>query len=658
MFQCGGVKNLGFADYRRVEQEFCCYVPGEVSRIENIMAREYKERSTRDLLSTKFSVEKTTEVEVEKLSDTSTTERFELQSEIQRQRNRENNVEVNAHFKVGGGVDAFNYEVGAGAGFASNNSQSTSNRNAQTKAREVVNRALERIVSRTQEKRTSTILKEFEENNRHGFDNREGDQHVTGVYRWVDKIYLNRIVNYDKHLIYEFMVPEPSRFFRMAMANEKDTHPGVTVLEKPLSPEELDLFGPRDLTPENYIDFQTAYKVQLNAPESFGPVHHPLDPSTPTEHKDSLLTDPYTNLPGEDNFQLVKCEVTYSFDFKDVKGNAKEVKFRVGIGNKIVSVTYPGDTNEARKSHPRTTETIEFDPPLSGSFSARVEYQKVLSYSVDLLLTYEILPIKLEEWQNETYALIISAYNNLLDTYNQSLAAANAARKEEEARETFNPAINRDIEQKELKRLCIELFTDPHGIDMGKDFIREDTSCGLDNPIPVIKKTRKFQRYTATAKFFEQAFEWGIMSYIFYPYYWAGKCSWKELLREQDKADPLFQSFLQSGMARVFVPVRRGFEKAVMFYERTGKIWKGGGLVMSRQDDLYLSIVDELRQPQGVVEDTWETRVPSSLTIIQKDSAGLNASGLPCCDDMDDVDTQIETSTNVLARETTSESEG
>ncbi|NQY05774.1 MAG: hypothetical protein HRT68_06100 [Flavobacteriaceae bacterium] len=41
-----GVTNLGIADFRRVEQEVCCYVPGEVSHIENILAREYKERET------------------------------------------------------------------------------------------------------------------------------------------------------------------------------------------------------------------------------------------------------------------------------------------------------------------------------------------------------------------------------------------------------------------------------------------------------------------------------------------------------------------------------------------------------------------------------------------------------------------------------------
>jgi len=47
-----GVKQIGIADYLKVEQTVHCYVEGEVSHIENIMAREYKEKATRRLSRT------------------------------------------------------------------------------------------------------------------------------------------------------------------------------------------------------------------------------------------------------------------------------------------------------------------------------------------------------------------------------------------------------------------------------------------------------------------------------------------------------------------------------------------------------------------------------------------------------------------------------
>jgi len=127
------------------------------------------------------------------------------------------------------------------------------------------------------------------------------------------------------------------------------------------------------------------------------------------------------------------------------------------------------------------------------------------------------------------------------------------------------------------------------------------------------------------------------MSYMFYPYFWADKNDWKELFQLQDAADPLFQSFLQSGMARVVLPVREGFEETVLYYFQTGELWSGQGLVFDSDNELYLSIAEELQEPEGEIEETWETRVPTTLTIVQQNSAPLNENGLPCyCENEDD----------------------
>ena len=56
---------MGIADFRRVEQEVCCYVAGEVSHIENVMAKEFKERATRNFVRTENTIETTRETEIE-----------------------------------------------------------------------------------------------------------------------------------------------------------------------------------------------------------------------------------------------------------------------------------------------------------------------------------------------------------------------------------------------------------------------------------------------------------------------------------------------------------------------------------------------------------------------------------------------------------------
>jgi hypothetical protein len=141
----------------------------------------------------------------------------------------------------------------------------------------------------------------------------------------------------------------------------------------------------------------------------------------------------------------------------------------------------------------------------------------------------------------------------------------------------------------------------------------------------------------------EQAFEWDIMSYNLYPYYWGNRQDWSSLYQFDESNDPLFRNFMQSGMARVIVTVRPGFEEAVRYYMQTGQIWSGGEVPVI-EDELYLSIVDELRQPEGEkLGKAWPTRVPTALTILQAQSIGLNVTkALPSIDDLSDFENPDE----------------
>jgi hypothetical protein len=92
---------------------------------------------------------------------------------------------------------------------------------------------------------------------------------------------------------------------------------------------------------------------------------------------------------------------------------------------------------------------------------------------------------------------------------------------------------------------------------------------------------------------------------------------------------------MQAGMARVVVTVKPGFENAVMHFMATGQIWNGGQVPVL-DNPLYLSIVDELKEQEYVVEETWETVVPTSLVALQSSGVAINAEGLPCGDDCKD----------------------
>jgi hypothetical protein len=76
-------------------------------------------------------------------------------------------------------------------------------------------------------------------------------------------------------------------------------------------------------------------------------------------------------------------------------------------------------------------------------------------------------------------------------------------------------------------------------------------------------------------------------------------------------------------MARVIVTVIPGFEDAVQFFMSTGRIWNGGEVPVIGET-MYLSIVDEMRAPLEKAQGKyWITRVPTSLTMLQAKSVGL-----------------------------------
>ncbi len=639
-----GVNKVGVADFRKVEQEVCCYVPGEVSHIENVMAREYKERHTRTFIGTETTTEETSSYEQENTSDTTSTSRNELQSEVQNVLSASLNTSIGAGAGVSGSFPSGSYNANASFNLGMSSSLSKSNREAKTMAQEVTEKALERVVRSTSQKRVFKMMREFEENNRHGFDNREGDKHVTGVYRWVDKVYTNRLINYGKRLMYEFMVPEPARFYKKAIENKQEENPLINVLEKPKHPTELHppLNSSSDITYKNYKAFGAAYGAQLEAPKPLTEtVSQSITPMTPPDHK------PFSG--GQDiylpeGYRAEKADGSLSFVYKYSSGDGPG--FRLSVGGDQIPKD-PPKTGLNKDTYSDDTIAFDFGKFITEKVAVSVSGNKIFSYTINITVDCELKPKIIHEWQSKVYDSIMAAFNEKMVAYENSQITAEIVKDVDEQNLTSNSGFNREIELRELKRSCIEMITQPFEIPMGKNFYRKG-----EHDIPRIKQTKEFETYASHVKFFEQAFEWDIMAYLFYPYYWAKKKQWLDLFQLEDIADPIFQAFLQSGMSRVVVPVRPGFEEAVSYYMETGDIWNGGGLVLDSDDDLYLSIAEEMEMVEGVVEDVWQTRVPSTLTVIQNDSVGLDATGLPCCDAIEGEG--FEGSNETLSRITTS----
>lgn len=613
-----GIRRLGIADYRKVEQEVCCYVPGEVSHIENVMASEYKERSTRRLRRSEDTVTTSKEKESEKLTDTSSTDRFEMNSEV---------ASVLAEDTHVGGYAGMNAQYGkismsAGADFANNTSSEESNSQAVTHAKEVTERVLDRVVQKVKEERISKVIEEFEENNKHGFDNRKNDKHVSGVYRWVDKIYKNKIINYGKRLMYEFMIPEPAAFHKMAV-NENSVL--EETIEKPIDPRTLEgalnLVNYTKINETTYSHWAGIYNVEVEP----CPVASLVIGKSFSKGQDSSISQVETFSISEDikiteGYEAVSGTVTVNATHN---GFANSQGVRASLGNKIVIFdevnTMPFSVgSKTSVILNNSSESVPFAITFSNFFSG--------SATVTLNLTRGVA--RLQQWQIETFNAIIKAYEAKLEEYNAKVSESKAMQTE---KLRTNPLFYRQIENMVLRKNCIEYL-------VSHDKLGENsliTGNKLNN-LQVNYEDIALDNYAAKVKFLEQAFEWELMSYNFYPFYWAYKQNWLQLYNVDESDDAIFKAFLQSGMARVILTIRPGFEEAVNWYMATGQVWNGGQ-VPTMNDKLFISIVDELRETEGEVEETWETRVPTSLTIIQAGSIGLEVpTALPCDDDCKD----------------------
>ncbi|WP_051289332.1 hypothetical protein [Chryseobacterium daeguense] len=599
-----GVKRLGIADYLKVVQSTHAYVPGEVTHIENVMAKEFKQKSTRRLRRSEIQTTTSKSTERETLNDTTTTTRNDMQSEVANIIQSQINAE--AHFRYGGGK--LPYEVGGG--FATNNSKEISTRQAVAKSQEITEKATERLLTKVAEERIEKIIEEFEENNAHGFDNRNGDKHVIGVYRWVDKKMKNQIYNYGKRTMFEFMIPEPAKLHRLATAASV-TETLTAPIDPRTAPAPWTMADPKSATVDQLQHWASIYNVKLTE----------LIEST----KKFTTGVQWIKLNGDGGYKHLTIDIPANYQASHVKMWYGFERNRSG-GSTLYTSNFAGGMSSFYNGGRSIDATAEFSPQnVTGSYDFVYQGSNIDSVNFNFEVTCKLSDAYMNAWKQENFDVIIKAYQDAYAEFQEKKKELEAAAKEqEEANKEKLSNFYRDMERVILKHNCIAFLLQDYSA-LGKNLTNnakamQDFSIILDENL---------DQYTALAKFMEQAFEWTIMDYTFYPYYWANREEWQTMYLSES-ADPLFRSFLQAGMARVVVTVNPGFEDAVQFFLTTGRIWNGGEVPVIG-DPMYMSIVDEMREPVGVKQGkAWITTLPTSLNILQKDSAGLiTATALP-----------------------------
>lgn len=585
----GEARILGIADLMIVEQTLARYELNEIAHIENVLRRERRERHFRSATTTEETVSIESETIEEKEKDLASTERFELQTETQNVINANATKEagITIHASYGPTVDAT-----AKLGTTSSTATQHSDRASSSYGRETTSRAVNRLQTRVMERRTIKSIREVEEKNLHAFDNSDGNADISGIYRFVDKIYNAQVVNYGKRLMLQFLVPEPAALWRHALTRRpiapvtfvNPESPGYcTVDTKSFVP-----LQPQDMTIDTYLYWAGKYGAEDVVPPP---------PSTRVISVAKKAQDALQTSSG-------------SAGAPKIGSDAFEVDIPDGYLPTTATVNVYGETQlgaEHKLVIQVADKQVIYREPFHDPFQLTLQVAPIskLPVSINALLfhNYELLVMvfcvlrreAMEEWQLKTYLSIIKAYEAAKSRYDNAVEAARIQAGFDQAFGR-NPAANREIERGEIKRACISLAS-------GQRF--ETFDAMTRNVAPHGYPEIDFAEAKAEARYvelFEQSFEWNNMTYVFYPYFWSRKDEWLTLVQLADE-DPLFNRFLQAGAARVQVPVRPGFESVILNYLSGVEVWDADGNFVTTEggdeSELHLSIIAELKHQLG-----------------------------------------------------------
>ena len=539
----GRITPLGIGDLKVVKQTLLAYEAGEVAHIENVLEGEAKERTHRTLDRTEITLFTSDEQTVETERDTQSTDRFELKRESEQTIKEDTGVK--AGLTVTGSYGPV--VMTASGEFTYSTSKQDSEKSSSNFAREVVDKSVKKVQSKTKTERTTKTINEVEEINKHSLTNDQlGAGNISGIYRWVDKRYRAQIYNYGARLLLEFVVPEPAAYYEATRSAGtpkvlgEPPHPFVKEPSFDVAPGAVGLYnfgqplGEQPLRAEHITE--TNYRRYAARYAASGVAEPP-----PLFKYASLAIAPKDGLGEGKSFAIASKELlvpddyrlsSYSFGISALWVNYPKLSVQVMADFwPILSVPGGAPMQTAQRGDVKAD-----DARATGPIALSVVCYDVLAFALNVQAVCTRTDEAMEKWRNQTFENLQTAYDTLQAAYDEKLTQAQAAAGIEI--EGQNPALNRVVEKTELKKLCITMMTGQHYSMFGATQPPDDPAT----PPEVDVLTTLDQG--PVIQFFEKPSS-GPLTYLFYPYFWGRKSNWRGLANSRDP-DPLFQDFLSA----------------------------------------------------------------------------------------------------------------
>lgn len=563
-------------DLMVVREHTRCFRPGDLSFIRNVMIGETLNNRHRRLDRAETTSETDTETTKFSERDLQVEDRTSLKSEIQDTVRSDMNLDagVTGNASWGNEKVGAKYDVHMHADVSSSNSKETIRKEARDYARDVVDRSVTRLEEKVKTSLRTTRLVETEDVNEHGFINTTGEN-VCGQYLHVDKVSRAQVYNYGKKAVVDINLPEPAELYIRLLESE---FPGI----EPPQPATIDVTA-QQITPDNYAALTAAWGVtDAPAPPAFTkPVQVTME-GEPGDPKGDAKSGSHTFTFG--------CAIPDDYAGVSMAVNSIRLNYNTGGGVSISASLGNASVWHQQGGSQSLASTL---PSIEGSQTLIVHTWDVTNFTWVLTVTCELKASAKLVWQAAVLAALEKARDKKVADYQKFLddKAGFLAEEAERQRQRFNqnPFLLREIERAELKRMAISYvscqFYDQ--FDAMKYRVKPCGHAQMD-----IREAELEGRFV---QFFEQAFNWNLMTYIFRGYYWGRKHTWREkLLQESD--DPIFRQFLAAGSARVLVPIRDGYLDHIEYFLATGEIWGNSGKPPLPDDPHYVSLAQELKE--------------------------------------------------------------
>ena len=281
--------------------------------------------------------------------------------------------------------------------------------------------------------------------------------------------------------------------------------------------------------------------------------------------------------------------------------------------------TYFGDAHLATPTPAGAATSIDFAQPVTDKVSLAVSLAGASSAAVSAEVKCQLRPEALAEWQNTVYDLLLDSWRTWDREWRLQQQETLGPQPQLSAVDARSPARNLQVIVEELKRQVIAWLLDEDGFS-GRDAMQPPG----DPPPPWQHySTARAREVAPVIQFLEQGLEWGNLTYVPYPYFWARDSKWDDLTAIEG-TDPAFAAFLRAGSARVVVPARPGFELAILHWLIYQQPFLGDPLPLPNKD-LYVSVAAEIRDltrppDDGDPGDCWETRLPTTLMWLEEEA--------------------------------------